>query len=322
MKKNLFWMLAIMILASCLLAACASGETPSEAPAPTAPPAPTTVPEPTAEQEPEFAADAELDAAYTTFLDDMLAYNTTSLETLNEMLLEDVPPFVLDVRSYEEVETNGRIPTSVVIPLRELAKPESIAQMPGFDTTIVSYCGSGWRCTIALTALEALGWEDVLCLKGGSFGGWVDAGYAVEEGVPEPVALDVAQPDAALLSIIDEMLSAVPDGFGGISVDDLNAAIVENPDLVIIDARTTEELVEKGAIENNINIPLQSFISDKANWPSDRDAAIVIYCGSGHRSTIAMTILWTYGYTDVRSLKSGFTAWTEAEYPVVEVAAP
>ena len=49
---------------------------------------------------------------------------------------------------------------------------------------------------------------------------------------------------------------------------------------------------------------------------------IAIYCGSGHRSTMALTILGTYGYGDLSSLKGGFGGWVEAGYPVVEYAVP
>ena len=58
----------------------------------------------------------------------------------------------------------------------------------------------------------------------------------------------------------------------------------------------------------------------KDQWPADLDAPIVIYCGSGHRSTLAMAILWSYGYTNVHSLKGGFGGWVEAGYPVAEFA--
>ena len=46
----------------------------------------------------------------------------------------------------------------------------------------------------------------------------------------------------------------------------------------------------------------------KDSWPNDLDAKVVVSCGFGHRSTMAMTILWGYGYTDVRSMKGGFSA--------------
>ena len=55
-------------------------------------------------------------------------------------------------------------------------------------------------------------------------------------------------------------------------------------------------------------------MADTAMWPADKDAEIVIYCGSGHRSTMAMTILLTEGYTNVTSLKGGFGGWVEAGY--------
>ena len=271
---------------------------------------------------PEAAA-PDLDTAFNTFLAGMEAYNTIGLDDFNLMLAEDPPPFVLDVREVSEVEEKGHIEGAVLIPLREVA--DHIELLPSFDTTIVSYCGSGWRCTIAMTALEALGWENVLALKENSFGGWVEAGYPVVEGLPpEALVLEVAEPDPALLAVMQEMLHNVPDGYGGISVDDFNTTLAENPDLIVIHVRTDEELADKGVIEaaNFIHIPLQEFVNMKDMWPEDLDASIVVYCGSGHRSTIAMTILWAYGYSDVLSMKGGLAAWLEAGYPVVEYVAP
>ena len=265
---------------------------------------------------------ADLDAAFTVFLEDMDAYNTIGLDDLNLMLAEEEDVFLLDVREPAELEENGWIEGAVNIPLREVA--DNLEYLPSFDTPIVSYCGSGWRCTIALTALEALGWEDVSGLKGGSYGGWVEAGYPIAEGaIPELVALNEAEPDAALVAEMQEMLQNVPEGFGVITADDLNLAIAENPDLIVIDVRRTEELEENGVIEaeNWIHIPLEEFINQMDMWPEDLDAPIVVYCGSGHRSTIAMSILWSYGYSDVHSLKGGFGAWTEAGYPAAEFAA-
>ena len=265
----------------------------------------------------------DMDLAFATFLDDMEGYNTIGLDDLNLLLVEDPPPFLLDVREPSEIEANGYIEGSVNIPLREVA--DHIEWLPSFDTPIVSYCGSGWRCTIALTALEAMGWEDVRGLKGGSFGGWVEAGYPIAEGLPlEPMVLDVAEPDPAAVAAMQEMLHNVPDGYGGISADDFNLALLENPDLIVIDVRTQGELDENGVIEaeNWVHVPLEDFVAMKDQWPEDMNAPIVVYCGSDHRSTIAMSILWAYGYSDVLSLKGGFGGWVEAGYPVVEFAAP
>ena len=93
----------------------------------------------------------------------------------------------------------------------------------------------------------------------------------------------------------------------------------------IVGCGTPEEIAEKGIIavegQELLTIPLESFLADKALWPADKDAEIVVYCGSGHRSTMAMTILLTEGYTNVTSLKGGFGSWTEAGLPVTEYAA-
>ena len=58
----------------------------------------------------------------------------------------------------------------------------------------------------------------------------------------------------------------------------------------------------------------------KDMWPQDQDEEVIIYCGTGHRSTIAMTIMWSYGYTNVRSMKGGLAEWIADGYPVVEFA--
>ena len=147
----------------------------------------------------------------------------------------------------------------------------------------------------------------------------MEAGYPFVEGLPpEAEVLDAAQPDPGMQELMAATMAGIPDGWGVITVDDLNTELVENPDLVVIDGRRAEEIEEKGAIEadNWIHIPLEDFIAEKAEWPAETDAPIVVYCGSGHRSTIAMTMLWSYGYEDVQSMKGGFNAWTEAGYPV------
>ncbi|GAB4497295.1 MAG: hypothetical protein OHK0052_08670 [Anaerolineales bacterium] len=112
------------------------------------------------------------------------------------------------------MQKNGHIEGSVLIPLRELA--DNLNKLPAFDHPIVSYCGSGWRCTIAITALGAMGWQDVKALKGGSYGGWVEVGYPTVAGLPSDApVLNIAIPDAALVKIFDDMLTTtLPEGWG------------------------------------------------------------------------------------------------------------
>jgi rhodanese-related sulfurtransferase/predicted small lipoprotein YifL len=317
MKNRLYTLFVLLMVAALTLSACGPK---TEAPV-VEPTQPVMTEEAMATEEP---AEADLDAAFTRLLSTMQAYNTMKADELLAAMVEDTPPFILDVRTTEEVEKNGHIEGAYHIPLTELGK--NLDKLPSFDTPIVVYCGSGWRATIAMTALSALGWEDVKALKV-AFADWKDAGNPVVEGLPEPApVLNAANPDPALVAAIDAMLSNVPQGYGVLKAEDLNLALVENPDMILIDVRTDGERQEKGIIDSGdipqIQIPLEDFIARMSEWPADKNAEIVVYCGSGHRSTMAMTILWSYGYTNVKSLAGGFGGWVSAGFPVAEYAQP
>ena len=147
-----------------------------------------------------------------------------------------------------------------------------------------------------------------------------------EEPAPEPTE---APPPVVeeIVEISDAELSAATDAFLGAMVkynttglDDLNLALAENPPF-LLDVRQPEELEEKGHIAGAVLVPLRELGQHLDLLPSF-ETPIVIYCGSGHRSTIAMGILGSYGYNNIRSLKGGFGGWVEAGYPVVEYAVP
>jgi rhodanese-related sulfurtransferase len=261
---------------------------------------------------------------YKVMLANMTGYNTVKADTLLVELAEDKPPFLLDVRSVEEVTEQGHIEGATHIPLNELA--QRLDLLPSFDTPIVTYCGSGWRATIAMTALYGMGWTNVRALKV-TFADWVAAGNPVVAGLPEAMVLDTVKVNESLTAPINTAVTIAKDtGWGVKAADAFNTALVEKPDLIVIDARTPEEIAEKGVIalvdQELLTIPLESFMADKALWPADKNAEIVVYCGSGHRSTMAMTILLSEGYTNVTSLKGGFGGWVDAGFPVVAYAKP
>ncbi len=324
MKNRINWLIALVMVLSILISACGGAAT-TEAPPPPAPaetevveptdalPEPTEIPQPTAVQP---APAAQLDEAYVDFLADMNHYNTLGMDPFVEMLAEEPMPFILDVSEVSEAEEKGHIERAVLIPIRELG--QNLDKLPAFDYPIVSYCGSGWRCTIAMTGLGALGWTEVTSLKDGSYGGWVEAGNPTVAGAPaEAEALNVAEPDPSLAMTMDQMFASIPEGWGVITAEELSTELVEKPELIVLDVRTPGEVEEKGSVEGAMFIPLEEFVAQRSEWPADLEAPIAVYCGSGHRSTMAMTILWSYGYRDVRSLKGGFAAWQEAGYEVV-----
>ncbi len=301
MKKKLQVLISMIVLASMVLVAFVPVAAQEAAPAP-----------------------ETLDAGYAALLSSMVGYNTVKAEDLLVEMASDAPPFLLDVRTTAELEEGGYIEGAVHIPLNELA--QNLDLLPAFDTPIVTYCGSGWRATIAMTVLEAMGWTEVRALKA-TFLDWVAAGNPVAEGVPEAVALNAAEPNADVVAAVDAALSAYGvKPFGVLDAEGLNTALVEDPAMIVIDVRRTSEWVANGVMDTGdvelVNIPLERLVAQMAFWPADKDAHIVVYCGSGHRSTMAMAILWTYGYTNVSSLKGGFGGWVDGGYAVADYVAP
>jgi rhodanese-related sulfurtransferase len=49
----------------------------------------------------------------------------------------------------------------------------------------------------------------------------------------------------------------------------------------------------------------------------DRDAATVVYCAGGYRSSIAASLLRSNGFDTVDDLLGGFGAWADGHRPVV-----
>ena len=314
MNRVLYLLLSSLMVLGLILGACSPAPVAEEAPV-----VEEAVVEETVEEEPMEVA-PDLDAAYEPMITDIAAkgyYALKDMALLNEMLGSDTPPFLLDVREVSELEEKGHIESAVNIPLRELA--QNLELLPSFDTPIVVYCGSGWRAAIAMTALYGMGWTDVVTFHPPSYGGWVEQGYATVEGAaPDATILNAAQPDAAMVAAMDEMLATIPEGWGVITADVLATEIIENPDLIVIDVRKDAEFDESIIDAPNVVwVTLDDFINLQDQWPADLDAPIVTYCKAGHRSTVAMTILMNYGYTNVRSLKGGFVGWKEAGLPTI-----
>ena len=119
MKRTIYWLMSAILMLSMLLSACGPQAAPEvQDPAPEGQEA---APAEPAEEQAEMAP-VDFDAAFDTFLADMQAYDTITSQALNEMLAEEPPPFILDVRTVGEVEEKGHIPGAVLIPLNELAK--------------------------------------------------------------------------------------------------------------------------------------------------------------------------------------------------------
>ena len=111
-------------------------------------------------------------------------------------------------------------------------------------------------------------------------------------------------------ALLRELRSQTPE----VDVQGLSAALARETKPAVIDCREADEHAQ-GMIPGAVWIPrgfLESRIEKTVN---DRAHPIVIYCASGNRSLFGQRTLAELGYTNVKSLAGGFTAWKRAGLP-------
>ena len=87
------------------------------------------------------------------------------------------------------------------------------------------------------------------------------------------------------------------------------------PDRVILlDVREPEER-ELARIEPSLFIPMHEVPHRLEDIPKDRQ--VVVYCHSGHRSSMVAGYLEAMGYPDVANLSGGIDAWSRRVDPTV-----
>lgn len=109
-----------------------------------------------------------------------------------------------------------------------------------------------------------------------------------------------------------------------ISVDDLAGELAGDEDLLLLDIREIQEVVDRGTIPGARHVPrgMLEFWADPAS-PYGRtyfaeNRRTVLFCAGGLRSVYATKALLDMGFTNVASLTGGFDAWTQAGQPVQE----
>lgn len=100
-----------------------------------------------------------------------------------------------------------------------------------------------------------------------------------------------------------------------ISVEDVQKAIIEQKDFILVDVRTPGEY-ERGNIAGSINIPLDDIDANISQRIPDKQKTIYMYCLSGARSDSAADILTQFGYQNVFSMTSGLLMWRSKKIPL------
>lgn len=114
---------------------------------------------------------------------------------------------------------------------------------------------------------------------------------------------------------LDKIRASIPN----IDTAGLKAEMAANENLYLIDVRTVRETnIMGGSIKakRNIIMPrgwLEFRIEDAVK---DKNAPIVVYCGTERRSPLAVQTLIKMGYTNVRNYTGGYQDWVKAGLPI------
>ena len=226
-----------------------------------------------------------------------------AVDKLQEAL--DAGAVLIDVREVKEFE-EGAIPGAINLPLRTVAA--NLEQIPQ-DQPVVVYCASGFRAALATGALHVLGYENVRAFPP-SYAGWESA--QGESGDAPAEAAATAAP-ADLIAMIDEYLSAIPEGYMAVGKLDAFKELLESAKPVLIDVREASEYAD-GHIAGAINIPIRTLAQHLDKIPTDQP--VMVYCASGHRAGMATSALHALGYSNVKAFPPGWKGWIAANEPV------
>ncbi len=121
--------------------------------------------------------------------------------------------------------------------------------------------------------------------------------------------------------------TALKANIENLSVVQLQQEMADNEDLLVIDLREIQEVVDLGTIPGAKHVArgMLEFWADPAS-PYYRDyfgehKRTVTFCAGGGRSVYATLALQDMGYTDVAHLETGFNGWQKAGGEVQDVSA-
>src|ERR1041384_2240698 len=118
------------------------------------------------------------------------------------------------------------------------------------------------------------------------------------------------------MSDFKELLSQTKKQIKEVSVHEVRDKLNPDNGFALLDVREGDEW-EQGHLEKAIFLP-RGFLEVKADkMLTDRNQPIVVYCAGGVRSALAAKSLQDLGYTNVSSMRGGFTEWKNNGLPFV-----
>lgn len=112
-----------------------------------------------------------------------------------------------------------------------------------------------------------------------------------------------------------------------LSIEQVKAEVAGGDDVLLVDIRELQELVDLGAVPGAKHVPrgmLEFWADPSIDYYRDffrPERRTILYCAGGGRSALAAKALKEMGYTNVAHLEAGFNGWKAAGEPVDDFAA-
>lgn len=110
----------------------------------------------------------------------------------------------------------------------------------------------------------------------------------------------------AVLAIV-LFLALKPSGGGISNVDPAGVQEAMSAGAQVLDVRTPGEF-QLGHIPGAINVPVDQIQGQAASF--DKNATYVVYCATGQRSQIAVDLMKSMGFANIKHFNAGMQAWT------------
>lgn len=103
------------------------------------------------------------------------------------------------------------------------------------------------------------------------------------------------------------------ESFKNLTVEEVIILLEANPDIIVIDVRTPDEIAQTGAIENSINIDFKASDFKEKISALDKDKEYILFCKSGNRSGQASKIMAVMGFSNINNLNNaGYEEFSKA----------
>ena len=101
--------------------------------------------------------------------------------------------------------------------------------------------------------------------------------------------------------------------YNNLTVEEVVTLWKSNPDIILIDVRTPDEIKETGSIEGATNIDFKAADFKENVSALDKSKEYIIFCRSGNRSGQASQIMADLGFTNINNLSNaGYDEFSKA----------